>query len=106
MINQVSQKVTDGVAFGAATSPFWLDKMVVISELAEQLLPFFGIAWLSIQMVTHWRNTRRIENYVRREAHEAGRVALAKEIKETVDKVEIPVDFDELLPPDVKKEIE
>jgi hypothetical protein len=52
-----AEAATDIVAVGAVSSPLWLHEM---SGLATDLLPWFGIAWLVVQIVikihtTYWR---------------------------------------------------
>lgn len=52
-----AEAATDVVAVGAVSSPLWLHEM---SGLATDLLPWFGIAWIVIQIVvklhtTYWR---------------------------------------------------
>lgn len=48
-------RVTDVVATGAVLTPFWYDSLKLVSENAALLLPIFGLTWLIIQMVDHFR---------------------------------------------------
>lgn len=45
--NTKSEAITDAVAIGAVFSPLWLHGM---SELGKDLLPWFGIVWLVVQI--------------------------------------------------------
>jgi hypothetical protein len=52
-----AEAISDGVALGAVSSPLWLHET---SEMARDLLPWFGIAWLAVQIVikihtTYWK---------------------------------------------------
>lgn len=40
------EAVSDAIAVGAISSPLWLHAM---SDVAKDLLPWFGIAWLVVQ---------------------------------------------------------
>jgi hypothetical protein len=43
-----AEVLSDAVALGAVSSPLWLHEM---SGIAKDLLPWFGIAWLAVQIV-------------------------------------------------------
>jgi len=47
---EVVTATTDAVAVGAVSSPLWLHET---SGIARDLLPWFGIAWLAIQIGVH-----------------------------------------------------
>lgn len=42
-----AEAVTDTIAVGAIASPFWLHQL---SGIASDLLPWFGILWLVVQV--------------------------------------------------------
>lgn len=44
-------KLNFGVAAAAIISPFWLDILQGISQIAAALLPFFGIALAILQII-------------------------------------------------------
>jgi hypothetical protein len=51
-----AEAASDAIAIGAVSSPLWLHQM---SEIATDLLPWFGIAWLAVQIgikihTTYW----------------------------------------------------
>ncbi|MBR1122094.1 hypothetical protein JQ628_11260 [Bradyrhizobium lablabi] len=52
-----AEAASDAVALGAVSSPLWLHEM---SGLGRDLLPWFGIAWLVVQIAikihtTYWK---------------------------------------------------
>lgn len=77
--DRIVERVTDTVAVGAVTSPFWLDTVSLVSQGATALLPVLGCLWLFVQMVTAWRQRKRIEVFVRKEGNDEGRKELQKE---------------------------
>lgn len=46
-----SMKINFSIAGAAIISPFWLDVLKDISQVAAALLPFFGIALAILQIV-------------------------------------------------------
>lgn len=36
-------------------SPFWLESLAKVSDLAALLMPIFGLGWLIIQIFDHFR---------------------------------------------------
>lgn len=42
-----AEAISDAVALGAVSSPLWLHEM---SGIGHDLLPWFGIAWLTVQI--------------------------------------------------------
>lgn len=55
-----AEAISDAVAVGAVSSPLWLHEM---SGMAKDLLPWFGCAWLAVQIVikihtTYWRTKK------------------------------------------------
>lgn len=55
MNDPIIQKVTSGIAAGAAISPWWLPALKSASEVAGMLLPLLGVVWLIVQMVAFFR---------------------------------------------------
>lgn len=55
----IQTRVTDGVAVGAVSSPFWLTPLEGVSSLAGSLLPILGCAWLIVQIVGYYRPKRK-----------------------------------------------
>ncbi len=54
------EAITDTAAVGAIASPWWLPTLHSWSEVAAQLLPIAGVAWLVIQIgvklhTTYWK---------------------------------------------------
>jgi hypothetical protein len=49
-----AEAASDAVALGAVSSPLWLHEM---SGMARDLLPWFGIAWLAVQIVVKIHTT-------------------------------------------------
>lgn len=49
------EKTTDGVAWGAVSSPVWLPFLQQWSDYAALLLPIAGLIWLVIQIVGYLR---------------------------------------------------
>jgi hypothetical protein len=52
-----AEAASDAIALGAVSSPLWLHEM---SGIGQDLLPWFGIAWLIVQMIikvhtTYWK---------------------------------------------------
>ncbi|MBZ9922603.1 hypothetical protein LB579_33650, partial [Mesorhizobium sp. BR1-1-7] len=45
-------KVTNTIAAGAVTSPWWMPSLADISTNAALLLPILGCAWLIVQIIT------------------------------------------------------
>ncbi|MBZ9873065.1 hypothetical protein LB542_19650 [Mesorhizobium sp. BR1-1-9] len=44
--------VTNTIAAGAVTSPWWMPSLADISSNAALLLPILGCAWLLVQIIT------------------------------------------------------
>lgn len=51
----LSDRVTNTIAAGAATSPWWLPWLREVSEVAGLLLPIAGLLWLLYQFVLKLR---------------------------------------------------
>ncbi len=47
-----SARTTGTIAVASVVSPFWLPDLASVSSLAAQLMPIFGCAWLSAQILT------------------------------------------------------
>lgn len=45
---------TNGVAVASAASPFWLNLVFQVSDVAAAVLPILGVTWLLIQMYSHF----------------------------------------------------
>lgn len=43
------EHVTTSTAFGAATSPWWLPYLQVVSDTCAIILPILGVSWLLFQ---------------------------------------------------------
>jgi hypothetical protein len=89
LTEQLNIRITDSVAVGALTSPLWLSYLEHVSTLASSLLPVFGIAWLTLQIITHWRTNRRLETYARKEGIQEGRKEVRAEIIKDADDAEV-----------------
>lgn len=48
-------KTTTLVAMAGIASPAWIPPLKDLSEIAGQLMPIFGVAWLLVQIVTKLR---------------------------------------------------
>ena len=56
-------KVADGIAVGAISSPWWLPTLYDVSNIAALLLPILGCIWLLIQGTVYiYRLTRKNKN--------------------------------------------
>lgn len=51
MHNPIADRVTDGVAVSAISSPAWLPILQQYSEIAGLIVPVLGVIWLVIQIV-------------------------------------------------------
>ncbi len=51
----VQERITNGVAVGAVSSPYWLQPLEGASSLAGHLLPILGCAWLIVQIVGYYK---------------------------------------------------
>lgn len=58
MNDPVIQKISSGIAAGAAISPWWLPALKAASDVAGMLLPIVGVIWLLVQMVAFLRRRR------------------------------------------------
>jgi hypothetical protein len=52
------QKISSGIAAGAAISPWWLPALKAASEVAGMLLPVLGVVWLIVQMIAFFRGRK------------------------------------------------
>lgn len=50
-MNPIVDKATTVVAAGAVASPWWLEWLSNVSEIAALLLPIAGLIWLIVQVV-------------------------------------------------------
>lgn len=55
----MQERITNGVALGAVSSPFWIESLEGASSLAGHLLPILGCAWLIVQMISHYKTRGR-----------------------------------------------
>lgn len=83
-VEKVAERVTDGVAVGAVTSPLWLESLSKVSDFATWLLPIMGCIWLGHQMVALW--ARRNEEKARALGNVQGRKEVAEEAQQLLDK--------------------
>lgn len=60
--DRISDRITDGVAIGAVSSPLWLDTFMTVSEFFAGLLPIVGTVWITYQMITHIMKSRKRGN--------------------------------------------
>lgn len=51
VVDKISERVTDGVAVGAISSPLWLN----VADFFSALLPIMGCLWIGIQIWYHFR---------------------------------------------------
>lgn len=51
--------MTNVVAVVAVASPAWLEALKEVSGIAGLILPVAGVAWLTIQMVTHFTRNKK-----------------------------------------------
>jgi hypothetical protein len=77
---RITDRITDGVAVGAVSSPLWLDTFMNISEFFGALLPIVGTLWITYQMITHILTSRA-------EGNAQGRHDLKQEQKDDKDGV-------------------
>ena len=54
-MNPITERVTDGAAVGAVSSPFWLHFLTPVSEFAALVLPIVGALWIVLQIIYHLR---------------------------------------------------
>lgn len=47
---EIGERVTDGVAVGAVSSPLWLPILEGVSQAGALALPVLGSVWLILQM--------------------------------------------------------
>jgi Na+/alanine symporter len=59
MQNPIVDRVTDGVAVSAVTSPVWLPGLQQLSELSGLVVPILGAIWLIIQIVGYLHSKRK-----------------------------------------------
>lgn len=55
-IELLQERITNGVAVGAVASPWWIDSLNGASNLAANILPILGCAWLLMQMIGYYKN--------------------------------------------------
>lgn len=55
-VEAVIDRVTNTIAAGAVTSPWWMPSLADISSNAALLLPILGCAWLIVQIITKLTN--------------------------------------------------
>jgi len=51
MIDTVTERTTNVVAAGAVTSPWWIETIGGVSDVAQALLPILGAIWLIVQII-------------------------------------------------------
>lgn len=52
-------RTTGTIAVASIFSPFWLPDLASVSQVAGQLMPIFGCAWLAVQILTAlWRRRK------------------------------------------------
>lgn len=49
---------TTGVAFAAASSPWWLDLLRSVSEVAALVAPPLGVVWIVVQIWAKIKETK------------------------------------------------
>jgi hypothetical protein len=52
--NHLSDRVTDGVAVAAVTSPIWASMLQNVSEFAGLIVPILGAIWLLVQIIGYF----------------------------------------------------
>lgn len=58
-IQQTADGVTNAVATGAITSPFWIPHLHSLSEIAAIITPLLGGVWLAVQI---WAKVHEVKN--------------------------------------------
>jgi hypothetical protein len=51
-MNNIPDRITDGVAGGMVASPFWLPYLQDVSEASALIVPILGVCWLVVQIVS------------------------------------------------------
>jgi hypothetical protein len=57
LIHHAADGIGAVIATGAATSPWWRDRLHIAATLATDLAPIFGVVWLAVQIIhklSHW----------------------------------------------------
>lgn len=59
MSNPIAERITDGVAVTALTTPFWLPSLQKLSEFAGLVIPILGATWLLVQIFGYFFQLRK-----------------------------------------------
>ena len=46
------------IAVGAVATPVWFPYLLQTSEISAALLPIFGLVWICVQMISHFKRKK------------------------------------------------